>query len=192
MFLKLNLQTEWLDSETVRVSWNEPHMTGHKGETVKGPIGYAAGGCIIAGVLLPFLTGAWILLALLPLGYLIIAFGMFVQPLHKSVEFGREQTRFKDSAIKTADITRIAVDSTFQWSDLSDEERKKSGFKTQILLWVNEEIPFELSVNKIPKETSLLIRNTLDKALSELRKTTEQQAHEEKHGKSGEFGMPEY
>lgn len=147
---------------------------------------------MIAGVLLPFLTGAWILLALLPLGFLIIAFGMFVQPLHKSVEFGREQTRFKDNAFKTADITRIAVDSTFQWSNLTDEERKKSGFKTQILLWMNEEIPIELSVNKIPKETSLVIRNTLDTALSELRKKTAQQAHEEKHGKQGEFGMPEY
>ena len=192
MAFDLNLRTEWIDSETVQVSWNEPHMLDHKGETVKGPVGYVAGVCILAGLFLPFLTGIWILLVLLPLGLILTLIGMRAQPLEKSVVFGRDETILKDRKISTNRISRIAMDDTLQWTTLTDEEKKKTSLKTQILIWVDEEIPFEVSINNIDKATNLKIRNALAEALVAHRKKTVQVAHEQVHGKVGRFGMPDY
>lgn len=193
MAFELKLKSEWQDPETLKVSWQEPRLSDALDtETIKTPVGYACAVGLVASVILPFITGQWLFALLFPVSVVAIAIEANRAPSQKSVTFGRNETRFLDKVVPTNRITRISIDDKLQWANLSPQEKEKSKSKTQILIWLDDEQPFEVSRNNITQETNFKIRNALDNALQELRKKTEQDERDETQGKSGDFGVPDY
>lgn len=192
MGFELNLKTEWIDKETIRVSWQEPHSIYHEGTQLKGAIGYIALGLLFTSFVLPIMTGQWWFLILFPICIAVCIIGVKFQPIERSVTFGRNQSKLAETIMPTEDITRIEIDQSLQWTNLTEEEKKKAKLRVQILIWINDETPVEVSRNNIVNTTNLKIRNALDNALQTVRKSTVETEREETQGKTGEYGLPDY
>ena len=193
MAFDLKLRVEELPDGRVAVTWQEPRQNDAVNkETLKTPLGYTSLALVLGGLILPFLAGSWVPLILFPLGIAVIAFEMTRNPSQKSVVFGPDETEFNGQTLPTNRITRIAIDMSLQWTALSEHQKKKEKAKTQILFWLDDEQPIEISRNNLAQDTAFVIRNKLDEALQQVRKSAVQTEREAVQGKTGDFGVPDY
>lgn len=184
----LDLKTEWKGSNWVRVSWQEPHKHSfYKGRSNAYFIAAFLGLVIpmfqgmSQGTLAPMgISVFWII------GCSVVYFRSYW--LSNKVVITPQIFWCSSGSFDADHVTRIAVGDRANFTDNKAEHVQPK----EIRGWVAEQESFIISSNNWNAEVNGRIRNAIDMALQEVRKTTVEVEREETKGKEGDFGVPEY
>jgi len=190
----LNLRVEQVGPDGIKVSW-----TDLKFKEDWGAVGNTAFG---VGVIITFLgmipiamSGGWIVMPVW-IGGLVATFVYMRRPeeVPNSVTFGKTTTKHKDNTFTTSEITRIEYGPETQLTGAQTRTafaNENEQPQTLIRLWINDNYAYNISLNTWQTQVNHQIRDTLAKALDQVRAGQAQQNHEATHGKQSDFGMPD-
>lgn len=191
----LNLQTTRTEDGAIKVSWDD---------TVKGDFtaggqnkyGLAAVGGFLFFIILGFAAGiGWMLLSIpWMLGCISLMRQTKMQP--NAVIFDKDTIRHKDQVFATPTVTRFEYGLRSQLTGQQPYRNEKTGAVSSdpamIRMWVNDASAHIISESNWQNQVVHEIRDALDKALLAVRKEAVQLEREATHGKTGDFGMPDY
>ena len=191
----LNLQTTRTDDGAIKVSWDD---------TVKGDFttsgqtmyGLVAFGGFLLFMILGFSAGiGWMLLALpWVIGCVFLMRQTKMEP--NAVTFDKDNVRHKGQVFETATVTRFEYGLRSQLTGQQPYRDPKSGHTASdpamIRMWINDASAHIISESNWQNQVVHEIRDALDKALLAVRKEAVQLEREATHGKTGDFGMPDY
>lgn len=190
----LDLQFNGAGDGAVGVSWNDT-VLGSFSETNKA--GYNIGmGLALVGMLL----GLAISIVVVIISTIALIFFAYMATMGTSIErrevvIGKEETRFKGRIYPTAQISRFEYAPRSQWTG-NPPKVNKNGVAapdpTEIRMWLNDDVNVVVGVNNWQPQVNVQIRNALDNALRQIRKVARDAEREEKLGKEGDFGVPDY
>jgi hypothetical protein len=194
MATNLDLKTEPMGKDRIRVSWTDVKIKEQNAGTILTLVILAFGGFALA----MFFTfnGAPIML-LVWIGA-IIAFlwaGGQRRTEPNSIEFGRDVTTHQGRQFPTDEITRIEYGSEAQMT--GGVKRKLANGadapdQTMIRMWLNDSAAHPISVNNWQTQVNHEIRDALARALDEVRKSKAKEERTQKFGDQGDLGMPDY
>lgn len=187
---ELNLQTDWMADDVVKVSWNDTmKRTGTSGGQAAGAFGVL--GFFIVGVIAAFSMGLGVFFLCI-----VGAFGFAIWMLTSSrvvpnsIAVDPDGLHQDGRVFRLGDISRIEYASKSKWT--GNPPKEGQGDPTQIRLWLNDSANHVLSENNWEIQINHRIRDEIDAAILAIRKMEAEERHEAEHGKQGEFGMPEY
>lgn len=196
----LQLESEWIDPETVKVSWVDVKM---RERTFSNDWGTVL--AIICGfIVIIFLAFALEspLIPFIGVGLGIFAFNQYGKNVTEpnSITIGKTDTRHRDKVFPTAKITRFEMGtelaleggvSTQAFMGRAGHEQDAN--QTIIRLWVDDARAYNITKNNWQTQVNHEIRDALAKALSAVRDLDTQQESAEQFGVvDGETGMPDY
>ncbi|WP_299855388.1 hypothetical protein [uncultured Roseobacter sp.] len=112
-----------------------------------------------------------------------------------SITFEREVTTHNGQTFPTSQISRIEYGLETQLTGAKTKTAfamENENPQTLIRLWVDDSYAHNISLNNWQNQINHEIRDTLAKTLDAVRKVEAEEKHEETHGKSGDFGVPDY
>ncbi|MCX7568317.1 hypothetical protein OS189_18420 [Sulfitobacter sp. F26169L] len=190
MATELKLNTEWIDDTTIRVSWVDTVRSDFHSSNgvIYGSVGLSL---FIAGMIIFFNTSnpSW-----LWLGVIGAIFALFmwkhVEKVPNNVVLGKETTIHAGKTYQTVEITRFEYGLR---STLTGNRYDNGTADPTILrMWLNDSTAVKISENGWQFQVNHEIRAALDQALTAVRKDSKPVVQEQNHGKSGDFGVPDY
>lgn len=191
----LNLQTTRTDDGAIKVSWDD---------TVKGDFttsganmyGLAAVGGFLLFTVLGFAAGVgWFFLSI---PWMLGCISMMRQTKMKpnAVIFDKDRIRHGDDVFATPTVTRFEYGLRSQLTGQQPYRNPKTGDfasdPAMIRMWINDASAHIISESNWQNQVVHEIRDALDKALLAVRKEAVREEREATHGKTGDFGMPDY
>lgn len=192
--IDLNLKSEPVGQHKIRVSWVDAKIQEKTPQTTAVVYGVGLGGFVLSAVITMSGAPIVILVWLVTVGVLMFSYSRRV-PLSNMVEFGCEITTHGGHRFNTNEITRIEYGSEGQMTGGTKRKLANGADapdQTMIRLWLNDSAPHVVSVNNWDNGVNHEIRDTLAKALDTVRKDQAKQNHEATHGKTSDFGMPDF
>lgn len=197
MAKNLNLDANWLDDETLRVSWLDVKANDNNILlTVFVPL---IGVCMFFYGMFVVITGGGF--GLFIFGILFTIGAIFWSRIGSTsvenhVDFTAQTVRHGGRTYPTNDITRFeyGVRSALTGqAPMRDGQGDPMSDPSLIRMWVKDSYAEDISQNAWQNQVNHKIRDALAKALETVRNMDKQQEHEEKFGKvSDDTGMPEY
>jgi len=192
MAMDLNLKAHWLEGESViQVSWNDHVLKSFNSSG--GIFAVIAGvGCLFfAGLTISTQNVGWLLGMVLAIAIPVMMYNRpFLVP--KVVEIGRLETMANGQIFPTAEITRFDYGSRSSLSGVHPPQGS-SADPIIIRMWLNDSRAITIAEHNWQNQISHEIRDTLARALEDVRNLDKQDAHEAEFGKSsGDFGVPDY
>lgn len=195
----LSLKISGSSADEIKISWRDALKTDKSYNNTRGwAIGVIFVLCVIGMITLePSQPGAALgiplitIFIVLPATLLVIDVSAKVDKFRYSAnEVSITKTVFKHTgrSYDVRAISRVDYGSRGEW-DMSDISTKN---RTQIRVWFEDNNFIVISENDWVASVNHQIRNAIDKALLEVRKTASKDKHVEEHGKKGDFGIPEY
>lgn len=187
---ELNLKTEWIAEDVVKISWNDAWHIGQS-ET--------AGGAALIGVLAIFGVGVFFALngaMLVLLLSVILCFGLAIFLSTHSFTFVNSLAVDLDGLHQDEcffpldDISRIEYSPKSQWTGNQPQAGKKD--PTQIRLWLHDHASFVLSENNWETQVNHRIRHAIEAAINDIRKMDNEDRRFEEHGTENQYGIPDY
>lgn len=187
---ELSLRTDWMAGDVVKVSWNDTkRRAGTSGGQAIGALG--ALGIFIVGVIAAFSIGlgAFLICMIGAVAFVIwMATGSYSVPNSIAVD---PDGLHQDGHVFPLDmISRLEYSRKSQWTGNKTPDGQSD--PTQIRIWLNDSANHVLSENNWETQINHRIRDEIDAAILAIRKLDAEERHEEQHGKTGDFGMPEY
>jgi len=195
----LNLKSEWIDPETVRVTWVDVKIRERDLSSGLLIVGVGLGGFFFAAFL-AISSGNFIGL-LLWLGALItmvvVGSKNYEQP--NSITIGKNIIRHQENEFSTDQITRFEMGTEMALLGgvktkpfVGEQGKDHEANQFLIRMWVDDAHAYDLSKNNWQQQVNHEIRDALSKALEAVRDIDQKQEHEEKFGIVDDSGMPDY
>ena len=194
----INLESEWSDPETIKVSWTEkisPKTIDHHPRHYRR---FKASMTVIGSCVVAFLFAVFFNLELIGiLSFLgaISGFGIIVHTMTRnvtsSVKIGKKTTSHEGFDFPTAEISRVeyGLESSLMAGSTIGKGQQDAHI---VRLWLKDETPIVLSENNWDAPANHKIRVALVQAIDTVRDLDRQQAHAEEFGSVGDDGMPDY
>ena len=194
MASNLKLKSEWIDKETIRVSWVDVKIRERSFGSQTLLVFVALGGFFLS---LSMLMSSGSLIGLPIWIGSILALIVFYSTKVKepnSITIGKTETRHKRQIFPTNQITRFEMGSEIALLGAVATKPAIEGSVNQtiIRMWIDDSSAYDLSKNNWQQQVNHEIRDALAKALDAVRNIDKQESHEAEFGKTGDFGMPEY
>lgn len=185
----LNLKTVWIDDKTARVSWNDALSNALD----KGRVGFwlfafcvlVFGGMIVAASGDYFGTG--ILMMLSSFGCLFMMVRSHTKP--NMIEISPDGVLHNGLLLDARRISRVEYGLRSQWTG---RNVGKEIDPTQIRLWFDDRVFHVISTNIWETQINHEIKAEIEDVLRKVNKEKAVSQRIETHGKTGNFGMPEY
>lgn len=191
MLFKLWLKTKRIDQKTVSVSWIDSFhiewVIVRFLATIIGAIGFIVG---LIGMYVSPWTAVYGIAFLFGILFLLNC----NYPKTNKVVFSENHIKHRWKYYPINQITRIDYSNRSQWTRKQPEviNGKPQFDPIQIRMWFNDDTNLVISTNTWQPQVNLRIRNALDNALQTVRKSTVEIEREEIHGKTGDYGLPDY
>ena len=189
---KLNLKTEWIDEQTVKVSWRDAdrhELYRHRGDMI----------AIVAFVWFSFcfyngLSSADLIWLPWGIGGVFAALIFFKMGFSRANEISITKDHFIAQGLryKTENITRIAFGSRQSFTGSTPYKLHLDA--TEIRAWINDNTSFVISANSWDNLVNTQIRNEIDTALQAIRKPEIEPVKDAAISppKQDNFGLPDY
>lgn len=200
MATDLKLKSEWIDPETVKVSWVDVKRRERTAGNQLGFIVLILGGAFV-GLLISIPASN-------PLPFLVILFGsiaglfMYGRSYDEpnSLTIGKTETRHRDNAFPTAKITRFEMGTEMALEGgvstkpfVGQAGQDQDANQTIIRFWVDDARAHNITKNNWQSQINHEIHDALTTALEAVRDVDKKEEHAEKFGVvDGETGMPDY
>lgn len=188
----LNLQFTNEGENNVTVSWTDLDLPEfHRGQSnlFGGVVGVGAIVFVLMGI-----GNLWFLLVAIvwTVGGIIMFKSTNAKP--NSVTFSPESVTVKGRQYPTDQVTRFEYGLRSQLTGQVPQQNQHGPMADPMLIrmWINDSSSVEVSLNNWQNQVNHEIRSALDETLIAVRKKLSEEKQEAVHGKTGDFGMPEY
>ncbi|UMA67260.1 hypothetical protein LVO79_20995 (plasmid) [Roseivivax marinus] len=188
---ELNLQTEWIAEDVVKVSWTDTWNIGQSN---------AAGGAAymvliaIFGIGVFFTLNGASMLILFICVLACIALAIYFQ--HHSFSIANSLAVDPDGLHQDGhffaleDISRVEYSQKSQWTGNQPQAGKNDPI--QIRLWLRDNTNHVLSENNWETQVNHRIRDAIEAAILGVRRMENEDRREQREGPANQFGMPDY
>lgn len=195
MAKQLNLNATWHD-DTLRIAWNDVKAN-DQNKSIQWIIGLVWFPLFLVSMFTAVSGGGFAFMGILMVVLIVMVVwfrsGSTTVPNH--VDFSTQTITFKGRNYATTDITRFDYGVKSQLTGITPQKDGNGNLMsdpTLIRMWVNDSAPVTISENNWSFDVCHEIRDALDQALQKVRADEKEAAKEDKFGKTGDFGVPDY
>lgn len=197
MAKKLNLKADWINEETLRISWMDVKANdNNKAAMIILPIVIFVLFIVSAGVALS--DGGFGFMGLVLIGTLVsvtwFRSGSTSVPNH--IDFSAKDISHKGQKFPTHEVSRFEYGLKSALTGVTpprDGNGNSMSDPLLIRMWINDAFPHEISSNNWQVQINHEIRDALAKALDAVRNVEKKQSQAKEFGEvNGDFGMPDY
>lgn len=196
MAKSLNLKANWINDETVRISWTDVKANdNNKMAAVVIPL------LIFVFFILSAITvlngGGFGLMGLTIIGSIVgaIWFRSGSTTASNHMDFSAKSITYRGRKYPTSEVSRFEYGMKSQLTGatpMKDGNGNSMSDPMLIRMWLNDAAAVEVSENNWQTQVNHEIRDALSKALSEVQRRQNSAVKAAEFGKSGEFGVPDY